>query len=123
MITIAFLLRRRADVDEAEFHRYWRDDHGPLVVSHKQALGIARYVQLHSLDPAMSELLRASRDCEATHYDGIALVSFESVESLVAATSSPEGRAAVAALLDDERRFIDLSQSVIWLTEDALFVG
>ncbi len=123
MITIAFALRRRADVDEAEFHRYWRDEHGPLVVSHQTALGITRYLQLHSLDPAMSEALRASRDCEPTQYDGIALVSFDSLDSLVAATSSPDGQAAGAALLDDERRFIDLERSVIWLTEESVFIG
>ncbi len=123
MITIAFALRRRADVDEAEFHRYWRDEHGPLVVGHQAALGIVRYSQLHSLDPAMSEALRASRDCEPTHYDGVALVSFDSLESLIAATSSPEGQAAGAALLVDERRFIDLERSVIWLTEEHTFIG
>ncbi len=123
MITIAFSLRRRADVDEAEFHRYWRDEHGPLVVRHQHALGIVRYVQLHSLDPAMSAPLRASRDCEPTHYDGVALVSFASLERLIAATSSPEGQAAGVALLDDERRFIDLERSVIWLTEETVLIG
>ena len=123
MITIAFSLRRRADVDEAEFHRYWRDEHGPLVVRHQHALGIVRYVQLHSLDPAMSAALRASRDCEPTRYDGVALVSFASLERLIAATSSPEGQAAGVALLDDERRFIDLERSVIWLTEETVLIG
>jgi uncharacterized protein (TIGR02118 family) len=123
MITIAFLLRRRADIDDAEFHRYWRDDHGPLVASHAEALGIQRYVQLHSLDPALSEALRASRNCEATHYDGVALVSFDSLEALGATVVTDAGRAASAALLDDEQRFIDLDRSVIWLTDTHVVIS
>jgi uncharacterized protein (TIGR02118 family) len=117
VITIAFLLRRRADVDDAEFHRYWREDHGPLVQSFADALGIRRYVQLHSLDPALSAALRSSRDAEPTQYDGVALISFDSVDALATAAATDAGRAAGAALLADERRFIDLEHSVIWLTD------
>ncbi len=123
MITIAFLLRRRPDVDEVEFHRYWRDEHGPLVARHAVALGIQRYEQLHSLDPTMSAALRASRDCEATHYDGVALVTFESLDALTTSAASSAGRAAGAALLDDERRFLDLERCVIWLTESHVVIG
>jgi uncharacterized protein (TIGR02118 family) len=122
MVTITFLLRRRDDVDEAEFHRYWREEHGPLVASRAEVLGIRRYEQLHSLDPAMSEALRASRDCEAVHYDGVALVSFDSLEALGAAVQTPEGQAAGAELLEDERRFLDLERCVIWLADTHVVV-
>jgi uncharacterized protein (TIGR02118 family) len=117
MITIAFLLRRRHDVDEVEFHRYWREEHAPLVQSFADALGVRRYVQLHSLDPALSAALRGSRHAEDTHYDGVALISFDSLGALAAAAATDEGRAAGAALLEDEQRFIDLERSVIWLTD------
>lgn len=123
MITIAFLLRRRADVEAAEFHRYWREQHGPLVQSFADALGIRRYVQLHSLDPAFSDALRQSRDTEDTHYDGVALVSFDSLDALGAATTTPDGRDAGAALLADERRFIDLEHSVIWLCDTDVLIA
>jgi uncharacterized protein (TIGR02118 family) len=123
VITIAFLLRRRDDVGEAEFHRYWREEHGPLVAGFAGALGIRRYVQLHSLDPTASEVLRLSRGCELAHYDGIALVTFDSLDALVAATATEQGHAAGAALLEDEQRFIDLSRSVIWLTDTNVVVA
>jgi uncharacterized protein (TIGR02118 family) len=122
VITIVFLLRRRPDVGEAEFHRYWRDEHGPLVASHKEALGITHYVQLHSLEPAVSEALRLSRDCAPERYDGVALVSFESLEALGASAASDAGRAAGAALLEDERRFLDLPNCVIWLADEHVVV-
>jgi uncharacterized protein (TIGR02118 family) len=117
MITIAFLLRRRPDVSPEEFHRYWFEEHGPLVAGFAETLAIRRYEQLHSLDPALSEALRASRNCEPATYDGIALVSWDSLEALGAAVQADAGRDASAALLEDERRFIDLDQCMIWLTE------
>ena len=54
MIKIVFCLRRRADLSRDEFQTYWRDTHAPLVQSHADALGIRRYVQVHSIDDAVS---------------------------------------------------------------------
>jgi uncharacterized protein (TIGR02118 family) len=122
VVTIVFLLRRREDLDEAEFHRYWREEHGPLVAGVAEALGICRYEQLHSLDPAMSEALRASRSCEPATYDGVALVSFESLEAAGAALRTPEGQHAAASLLEDERRFIDLERCMIWFADTHVVV-
>ena len=118
MITIAFLLRRRAELSEEEFHRYWREEHGPLVAGFADVLAIRRYEQLHSLDPALSEALRALRDCEPATYDGIALVSWDSLEALGTAVQTDRGREASAALLEDERRFIDLERSPLFLAEE-----
>ncbi|MGO9335733.1 MAG: EthD domain-containing protein, partial [Acidimicrobiales bacterium] len=33
VVKLVFCLHRRSDVDEAEFHRYWREVHGPLAAS------------------------------------------------------------------------------------------
>lgn len=117
MITIVFLLRRRAELEEAEFHRYWRDQHGPLVASFAEVLGIRRYEQLHSLDPALSEALRTSRGCEPLSYDGVAVISFDSLEALGTSMQTDEGRQAAAALLADERRFLDLPRCMLWLSD------
>ena len=69
------------------------------------------------------ELLRRSRGCADVHYDGVALISFDSLEALAAAAGSPAGEEAGAELLEDERRFIDLEGSVIWLTDTEVFIG
>ena len=118
MVTLVFVLRRRPELSEADFHRYWRDQHAPLVRKHADALGIRRYSQLHTADTPFTEAIRASRGCEPSDYDGVALVWFDSLDALGAAASSPEGQAAGAALLEDERRFLDLERCLIWLTDD-----
>lgn len=117
MIKLTFAVRRRTDIDPTEFHRYWRDQHGPLVRSLQPALGIRRYVQTHRMDTPLNDVLRTSRNA-LDPYDGAAELWWEDLDALVAATSSPEGAAAGRTLLDDEARFIDLEQSALWLGQE-----
>lgn len=119
MIDIVFCLKRRPELSAAEFRRYWLDQHAPLVESHAETLGILRYSQHHTVDTPLTEVLRAGRGCAPGHFDGMALISFDSLEALQAAAATPEGVAAGVDLLEDERRFIDLEQSVIWFTDHA----
>ena len=117
MIKLTFAVRRRADIDPGEFHRYWRDEHGPLVRSFQSVLGIRRYVQVHRVDTPFNDVLRQSRGA-LEPFDGTAEVWWDDLESLAAGTSTPEGVAAAQALLEDEARFIDLARSALWLGEE-----
>ena len=51
-------------------------------------------------------------------YDGVAELWWDSREDLKAGGATPEGRAAGTRLLDDERAFIDLARSPLWLAEE-----
>ena len=117
MIKLTFAVRRRDDVDEAEFHRYWRDEHGPLVRSFQPVLGIRRYVQVHRIDTPFNEALRASR-AALEPFDGVAELWWDDMDALVRGSSNDEGVKAGQALLEDERRFIDLEATSIFLTEE-----
>ena len=118
MIVITFLLRRRPDLPADEFHRYWREQHGPLVASHAHTLGVRRYSQLQATDSPMGAAIAASRNCERSDWDGVALVWFDSEDALIAAGATEAGQAAGAALLEDERRFLDLERCQLFLSED-----
>jgi uncharacterized protein (TIGR02118 family) len=122
VIKLVFCVRRRVDVEEAEFHRYWRDEHGPLVRSHAAVLRIRRYVQSHRIETPGNDLLRASRGAEEP-YDGAAELWWDSLDDLAAGTSTPDGVRAAQELLDDERRFIDLARSSLWLNEETVVIG
>jgi uncharacterized protein (TIGR02118 family) len=117
MIKLSFAVRRREDIDLPEFHRYWQDEHGPLVRSMQRALRIRRYVQSHRLETPLNELLRSSRHAMEP-YDGVAELWWDDIDALVAATSTPEGAAGSTALLEDEARFIDLARSSLWLGDE-----
>jgi uncharacterized protein (TIGR02118 family) len=114
VLKLVFCLHRLPHLSRAEFQRYWRETHGPLVQRHAAALRIRRYIQVHTLDDALQELLRATRGGPEA-YDGVAELWWDSAEALAAATATPEGQAAGAALLEDERRFIDLARSPLFV--------
>jgi uncharacterized protein (TIGR02118 family) len=122
MLKLVFCLHRLPHLSRDEFRRYWREQHAPLVERHAETLRIQRYVQLHTLDDELNDALRASRggpEC----YDGIAELWWRDREELVAATQSEEGRRASLALLEDERRFIDLARSPLWVATEVPILG
>ncbi|MGH7326150.1 MAG: EthD domain-containing protein [Candidatus Rokuibacteriota bacterium] len=117
MIKLTFCLRRLPHLSREDFRRYWLEVHGPLVHKHAAALRIKRYVQVHADAGPLSDGLRKVRGAPEP-FDGVAELWFESAEDLQAAGRTPEGRAAGAALLEDERRFIDLTRSPLWLGQE-----
>jgi len=123
VIKLVFCLRRRADLSREEFQRYWSDHHAPLVRGYSEVLQLRRYVQVHTLPEGASAALGGSRGVEEDEYDGVAELWWESLEELTAAATTSEGRHAGAELLEDERRFIDLARSPIFLAEEHVVVG
>lgn len=117
MIKLVFCLRRLPHLSLEEFQRYWLETHGPLVRSHAGTLRIKRYVQVHTLDSPVNETLRASRDA-GEPYDGVAELWWDNAEDLAAATATPEGQNAAFELLEDERKFIDLPRSALWVAQE-----
>jgi hypothetical protein len=78
-----------------------------------------RYIQVHALDDEINARMAAQRDgVMEPRYDGVAELWWESEEELAAAAATPAGRAAGAALLEDEGRFIDLANSPLWLAHE-----
>ncbi len=123
MIKLVFMLRRREGTTREEFQRYWREEHAELVKRHAELLRIRRYVQTHARDTDLDEALAGSRGSEPRQYDGLAELWWDSIDDLVQAATSEQGQAAQQALLEDERGFIDVANSPIWLGEEIAVVG
>jgi uncharacterized protein (TIGR02118 family) len=121
MIKFIYCLRRLPRLSREEFQRYWRETHGPLVRSHAGTLRIRRYVQVHTLHSPINDALRESKGT-LEPYDGVAELWWDSAEDLGTAAASPEGQKAAQALLEDERRFIDLQGSAVWIGEEHAIV-
>jgi len=100
-----------------EFHRYWLENHGPLVRGFAQAIGARKYIQSHTVLPALNEAFAASRDL-ATAYDGITEVWWDDAAALEAGMGTAEGQEAHRRLKEDEAKFIDFSQSRVFMTEE-----
>ncbi|HSG90384.1 MAG TPA: EthD domain-containing protein [Pseudomonadales bacterium] len=115
MIRLVYLLRRREGMSLADFQRYWRETHGPLVASFATAMDVRRYVQVHAVEDPVNDAMAAARGGMEPIYDGVAELWWDSEDALRAALEAPAGQAAAAALLEDEARFIDLPNSPLWL--------
>ena len=114
---MVFCLRRLPHLDEAEFSRYWLQEHAALFRQYAEALRVRRYTQSHRLPGRLNQALREHRGAP-DGYDGVAEVWFDSLDDLKAGIASAAGQAAAAALIADERRFIDHSASPIWVSEE-----
>jgi uncharacterized protein (TIGR02118 family) len=122
LIKVVFCLRRREGLSREEFQRYWREHHAPLVAGRAEALGIRRYVQLHTLDDELSAKAAGPRHGPEP-FDGAAELWFDGPESITGGSPSEERRAAAIELLADEREFIDLARSPLFVTEEHVIVG
>ncbi|MBL6617875.1 MAG: EthD domain-containing protein [Reyranella sp.] len=110
MIRLEFALRRKPGMSRADFQKYWREVHGPLVARHSTTLGIHRYIQLHTLDDAINDGLAAARGGMEAPYDGVAELWWTTPDAL----KGSGDKAAHQELLEDEKNFIDLPNSPMW---------
>ena len=100
------LVTKRADMDRAEFDRYWSQVHGPLAAAIPT---IRRYVQAH-LSPA-------TREAGTAPYDGLAITWFDDVAAMRAGAATE----AYARTRADEANFLAGELPFVITTERTTF--
>jgi len=110
MIALVFCLRKYANVSEKDFYQYWWNEHGPYVARRAKMLNMHNYVQMPRLTFAGAESVAEARK-SLPPYDGVALVTWESKESLEATFGHKDAKRAARELIEDERKFIDFERS------------
>lgn len=106
MVHVLYFITRKPGMDEAKFHRYWREVHAPIVVKIPQ---LRRYVQSHRMATASTD---STYDQGASSYDGVAEVHLDGRDALAALREAPE---YLKGALADEQNFLDLTR-VEWMT-------
>src|SRR5271170_4689021 len=61
MIKLVYVITKRADVSEKDFHEYWLKQHGPLVRSFAKSMRAKKYVQSHTVSEDSGSRIRATR--------------------------------------------------------------
>jgi uncharacterized protein (TIGR02118 family) len=117
MIKFVMCLTRHPDMTREQFQDYWSNNHGPFFMKNAGAMRAKKYIQSLTIDTPLNEGLRNSRGM-LPEYDGVAEVWFESEEDLMAGMSSPEGQKLGAALLEDEKNFIDHAKSSAFIVRE-----
>jgi len=108
MLHVIYLITRKAGLSDAEFHRYWREVHGPIA---KKIPQLKSYVQAHRIQfpGAMAN----------SPYDGAAEVMIEDEAALEQLRKEPT---YLQGALADEAKFIDLKRVAWQVTTDQVIV-
>jgi len=83
MIKLVYCTRKKPDLSDEQFFRYWKDVHGPIGA---RIPGLRRLVQSHTVAGAA--------ELGAPDFHGMAELWFDDIESLLAARQSPEWAAS-----------------------------
>lgn len=121
MVKLIFCLKRKPGMSPEAFRDYWANHHAPLVRKHAKALGIQRYVQNYTLPSSGFSKIASTRGAPEA-FDGVAELWFTDLDEMARKGSTEEGRAAGKALIEDEARFIDLTRSPLWVSEEKTFI-
>ena len=117
LVKLHFPLRHLPTLSFDDAQRYWRIQHGPLIRSLGPALGMVRYMQVHRTDSPVEAALRESRGTAVDPYTGHAEAWFDP-----SAPTGAESAAAGGRAIEDERTFIDLPRSAIWVGKEHVFI-
>ena len=110
MVKVSMTLKRKPGMSLAEFHRYWKDVHGPLVLGMPEFMRHFRtYVQCHSIAEALADVPSA-----VSQYDGIAAAWADSIDEVKRAFAEPR---YLEVIRPDAHQFLDLANRVFMVTE------
>ena len=97
MVKAIWLLKRRSDMSPEDFHRYWRERHGPLFCHSPAA---RRYCVRYEQNHATPENAAMSDD----DFDGASVMWFHSMEDFQAMLADPGFQNVV---IEDGENFVD----------------
>ena len=117
-IKMIYCLHRRPGISREEFQHYWLEEHAPQVAALAPQSGMFRYVQSHTYDSALGAGAAKVRGT-GREYDGVMEGWWESEESARNAFASMDHDAG-RLLLADERRFIDVERSSLFMTRERI---
>jgi uncharacterized protein (TIGR02118 family) len=104
MIHVHYFITRKPSLSDAEFHRYWREVHGPIA---KRIPQLRTYIQSHRI-PFTADILNSP-------YDGAAEVWLDNEAALEQLRKED---AYLKGALADEPNFIDMKRVEWQVTED-----
>ncbi len=112
MVKLVGCLRRKPGMSVAEFQRYWKDVHGPLV---RGVPEFFRYVRKYVQGHLVSESVPGFPPPASPPFDGVAEIWFDSVDDIGKAFTELR---YLEIIRPDEQRFLDLPNCSICVVEE-----
>lgn len=121
MIKMLVSARKIPSLTDQEYSDYWGVNHGALVRRYGQDMGFRRYIQVHTLPIALPGALTGTEGPDIPK-NGQAELWWNSVEAMLDAGTTEEGRAASLLFEEDEKRFCDVSNLSAFLAEETILL-
>jgi len=118
VIKFVYCITKRSGMTDEAFRTYWHEKHGAFIRSIAPALHAKKYIQSQKIDTPINQQLIASRGLDASSYDGVTEIWWETMDDFLAGVTTPEGQAAAQQYIADEANFVDFSASRAFLTEE-----
>jgi hypothetical protein len=103
MYTAVILIKRKAETSREAFIEYYRNHHGPLMVSLMEGKGLVSYEQLPVDDEILSGMYLSP---ESKEWDAVSIYSFEDHESCEKCWAIPE-------VIEDSKKCMDQQTMLI----------
>ena len=103
MVKLICFVRRKPGMSPEEFHRYWRERHGPLVASTRSGSHVIRYEQNHR---ALDDYGREG----GSEFDGVTEQWFSSLEDFHASIQEDDYQ----LIAEDIPKFMD-TENIVWI--------
>lgn len=123
MLKLIMCATRLPELTREQFDDHWRNRHAALVRKHAAVLGIRKYIQ-NSPSPnrTAQDALQKGRGTVPVDFDGCGELWWDDLDAHLAARQTEPGRQALLELIEDERRFVDLSRSQLWYCEERVIL-
>jgi uncharacterized protein (TIGR02118 family) len=109
MIKVSVMIKRKQGMSAAEFHRYWKEKHGPLAMRTQDFMShFSKYVQCHRIEESPSD------------YDGIVELWADSIDEIHRAFQSSGYKNVIQP---DEKNFCDNSCDIVMWAEEVRMKG
>lgn len=119
MIKLTMIVKRLPQMTYEQFDHHWSEYHAPLVASLQDSLNIIRYVQtVPNCYPSLDKIIQTSRQAQGFRFDGMAEIWWKDLEAMQRNRQSTEAIKALNTLIEDEKRFIDHSKSIVWYSTE-----
>ena len=103
MVKLVYCITKKPGLSDAEFFRYWRNEHAQIGA---RIPGLRKFVQSHRL--------HVPGDKHAPAYDGTAELWFDNIDALLTARRSREWKEST----QDEAVFIDHTKIAYFVSEE-----
>lgn len=118
MIRYINCFRKKSGISEQEFREYWcSPEYNELIEKLADFYAVARYTKNLALKVEMGQRLISDRGMDEP-YDGIIEYYWDNAHQLSALYETPEARALTEQVGQYQDKFIDLSRSTAFFSDD-----